>query len=104
MLTIYCRGKHGSTDALCPECRALFAYAMERLSKCSFGAKKPNCSDCPIHCYKPVLRTAILDVMRYAGPRMLVHHPVLALKHSLEGMRNRPVKTKRSAVRNQRSE
>ena len=101
MLAIYCRGRHGSTVELCPECRALFAYAMDRRNKCSFGDKKPSCSDCPIHCYQPARRAAIRDVMRYAGPRMLVYHPVLALKHQLDGLRNRPVKKKSKGKSNE---
>jgi len=27
--------------------------------------------------------------MRYAGPRMLLQHPILALRHWLDGLRHR---------------
>jgi len=93
MLDIYCRGKHESRGTLCSECHELFDYAMARLVKCPFGEKKPKCAACPIHCYKPAQREAIQKVMRYAGPRMLVRHPVLALNHTLDGVLHRPPKT-----------
>jgi hypothetical protein len=33
------------------------------------------------------MRETIRIVMRYAGPRMLVYHPILAIQHLLDGMR-----------------
>jgi hypothetical protein len=90
MFDIYCRNKHESAGPLCTECRELLDYAEARLAKCPFGENKPTCARCPIHCYKPAMGEAIRDVMRYAGPRMLVHHPVLALGHVLDGTLHRP--------------
>lgn len=82
MVRIYCAGKHGSrAGALCGRCGALLDYADERLVKCPFGEEKTTCRDCPIHCYRPAERTAMRDVMRYAGPRMLWRHPLLAIRH-----------------------
>jgi len=85
MIRIYCRGHHGTSDDLCPECVELHDYAMCRLDRCPFGEDKPTCAKCPIHCYKPQMRDKIRDVMRYAGPRMLLRHPILAVLHSLDG-------------------
>ena len=34
-------------------------------------------------------------VMRYAGPRMLYHHPVLALRHLFDDRRKAPIRTSR---------
>ena len=45
---------------------------------------------CPVHCYRPGMREAVREVMRYAGPRMVVRHPVLALRHLLDGRRREP--------------
>jgi hypothetical protein len=82
MVRLYCAGRHGSAGgALCGPCGALLGYADERLAKCPFGEEKTTCRDCPIHCYRPVERTAMRDVMRYAGPRMLWRHPLLAVRH-----------------------
>lgn len=88
MIGIYCRAHHG-TKALCPECGELKAYAYCRLDRCPFGAAKPACADCPIHCYKPGMKDKVKAVMRYAGPRMIYRHPLLALWHWVDGRRNR---------------
>ena len=97
MLAIYCRDKHESTGTFCSECRELLDYAEARLVKCPFGENKPTCAQCTIHCYKPAMRDAIRVVMRYAGPRMLVRHPVLALGHTLDGALHRRPKVGRKA-------
>jgi hypothetical protein len=89
MIALYCRGHHGTGTELCPECKSLRAYALERLSRCPFAADKPTCAQCPIHCYKPGMRERIRAVMRYAGPRMLRHHPTLALLHIWDAWRTR---------------
>ena len=81
MITIYCKHKHGSQNELCPDCRALLDYAMQRLSRCRFGNDKTSCLKCKVHCYKPAMRTEIAKVMRYSGPWMLLYHPILTIKH-----------------------
>jgi hypothetical protein len=80
MVELYCKGQ-GHPDPLCEECSELLAYAMERLDRCPYGDGKPTCRQCPIHCYKPDMRERITAVMRYAGPRMLLHHPVQGIRH-----------------------
>lgn len=87
MIGLACRDRHGTTEGLCQECSALLAYARGRLEKCPFEERKPTCAKCPIHCYRPERRAEIREVMRYAGPRMLWRHPVLALFHWLDGRR-----------------
>jgi hypothetical protein len=85
MIEMYCRGRHGSrAGQLCVECRELREYADARLDRCPFGPEKPTCSKCPIHCYKPIMRERIREVMRYAGPRMLNKHPILGLRHLID--------------------
>ncbi len=82
MLGIYCHDTHKNRDQdLCEDCRALREYARLRLEKCPYGDNKPVCSECPIHCYRPVVREEIREVMKYAGPRMLKKHPVLAVRY-----------------------
>lgn len=82
MVRIYCGDHHGSRrGALCPPCDALAAYADLRLSKCPFGPRKTTCRECPIHCYRPGPRAEMKAVMVYSGPRMLLRHPVLAVRH-----------------------
>lgn len=42
------------------------------------------------------MRVQIREVMRYAGPRMLIHHPWLSIFHLFDGLREKP-KPKSSA-------
>lgn len=99
MLGLYCRDHHRGRERLCSECAELLDYAEARLDKCPFGEQKPKCAQCEIHCYRPEQRERITAVMRYAGPRMLKRHPILALLHlkdSLAGPRRAPGDSERS--------
>lgn len=80
MIRLYCRRKEGNKE-LCPDCRELLEYAHARLSRCPFGNRKPTCRLCPIHCYKAGMKERMRQVMRYSGPRMLLYHPMDALRH-----------------------
>lgn len=88
MVPIYCADHHGG-DLLCPECGELLDYALARLDRCRFGEHKPVCAQCTVHCYKPAMRERVRVVMRYAGPRMTLRHPVLAAAHLVESRRGR---------------
>lgn len=80
MIRMYCRKHHSPRDKdLCPRCAELSAYALQRIDRCPFGADKPNCSSCSVHCYRPDMRERIRTVMRYAGPRMLFRYPADAI-------------------------
>ncbi len=82
MIGLYCNGnKHSESKVLCADCKALLAYAAERIERCPVRETKDYCSACEIHCYKPEMRERIRTVMRYSGPRMLWHDPFLALSH-----------------------
>jgi hypothetical protein len=87
MIRCHCRGRHGTADGLCPQCQELQDYARLRLERCRFGPEKPTCASCPVHCYQRSRREEIRAVMRYAGPRMLWRHPILSLRHWLDGFR-----------------
>ena len=80
MIEIYCQSLHNSKGGLCSECEELFRYARDRLQRCPHKVK-PKCSDCKIHCYEINNRNRIKEVMKYSGPRMLLKHPILAVKH-----------------------
>jgi hypothetical protein len=81
MIHMYCHAKHGSNGELCDSCSHLSRYAVTRYEKCPFGEIKPECSICPVHCYKPEEKDTIKKVMRYAGPWMMIKHPVMAIDH-----------------------
>ncbi|MDF7669961.1 nitrous oxide-stimulated promoter family protein [Orbaceae bacterium ESL0721] len=87
MIAIYCRSKHRhvsekqSNSQLCDECADLLQYAHKRLSMCRFGEQKTTCKRCPKHCYRSDYKARVKEVMRFAGPRMLIYHPTKALLH-----------------------
>ena len=93
MIALYCRSHHNPLSGhLCPDCRSLAEYAHQRIDRCIYGFDKPTCAKCPIHCYKPDRREEIRQVMRFSGPRMLLLHPILALRHLLDGLREPPAR------------
>jgi len=90
MIKIHCRDRHGANAALCLECQGLLDYAGVRLDRCRFGVEKPTCAKCPVHCYQKTRRDQVREVMRSAGPRMLWEHPIMSLRHWLDGFRKAP--------------
>jgi hypothetical protein len=88
MLGIYCHDMHGTSRALsgglCDDCSTLREYAHQRLDVCPFHDNKPACNKCTVHCYAEQKRLQVKDVMRYAGPRMILRHPVLAVLHLVD--------------------
>ncbi len=90
MIRLYCRGNHASREQLCDNCAQLELYALRRLDRCPFGSDKPVCANCSIHCYSSAMREQIQEVMRYAGPKMALRHPVLAVGHVLDKCRATP--------------
>ena len=75
-----CQVGHGG-PGLCGECRELLEYSLARLDHCKFGNAKTKCHKCPVHCYRPDMREKIRTVMRFSGPRMLLYHPLEALRY-----------------------
>ena len=61
----------------------LKAYVKSKLSSCPHGSNKPFCSYCKIHCYEPVRREKIREVMRFSGPRFIFYRPGKSIKHLL---------------------
>jgi len=91
MHQLYCHAHHGMPPGeLCPECQALLDYAVQRLDRCPFQENKSTCANCAVHCYKPEMRERIRVIMAYAGPRMLLRHPILAVRHLIDGRRKPP--------------
>ena len=80
MVKLYCKRNH-KNKVLCEECRSLLEYSLARTDNCRFMETKTFCANCKSHCYKPEMREKIKKVMRYAGPRMIYSHPILAISH-----------------------
>lgn len=94
MVHIYCRAFHQQKvkTTTCETCLEFIRYANEKLDRCPYGQDKPTCNKCPIHCYKQQPRQQAQNIMRYAGPRMLIKHPILAIKHLFAEKRPIPKK------------
>lgn len=85
MIELYCRRQHRQEGgALCSDCEALRDHARERTDKCVRMDEKTFCSSCRVHCYQPEMREKIRAVMRFSGPRMLLYHPITAIRHFLD--------------------
>ncbi len=90
MILLYCHNNHGTKgDNLCESCQSLLDYAFTRIDRCVFLPDKPTCKNCTVHCYAPAKKQAIKDVMRYSGPRMMWHKPILAIHHLLDGKKDK---------------
>jgi hypothetical protein len=100
MALLYCRKYHHSAKgALCADCQELVDYAVERLRRCPFQENKSTCAKCTVHCYKPVMREKVRQMMRHAGPLMMLHHPVLAFLHlAIDGRRKPPLLVRKSTT------
>lgn len=79
MIDLYYRSKNDADAIL--EQEDMTNYAMKRLDFCQFGEDKPTCRVCPVHCYQKTYRLKMKEIMRYAGPRMLIYHPLISWKH-----------------------
>jgi len=89
MVGLYCRERHGTSGRpgeCCPACGAFLAYALKRLASCPYGAAKPVCAKCRIHCYRAGEKAYAREVMRHAGPRLLLTNPVLSFRHLVKSL------------------
>ncbi|AHF05961.1 nitrous oxide-stimulated promoter family protein [Desulfitobacterium metallireducens] len=92
LIKLYCHDKHHPHEELCRDCQILFDYAQQRLDHCKFGEDKTVCGDCTVHCYKIEMREKIISIMRYSGPRILFHHPIVAIQHLIDKKAHPPKK------------
>lgn len=86
MITTYCRGEHRNKKKLCNDCQKLLDYAYERIENCPLMETKSFCSACKTHCYSTEMRERIKLVMKYSGPKMLIYHPLVLIRHMLVTM------------------
>jgi hypothetical protein len=106
LATIYCRGTHADrsrmplvsdaascgvygrrTPVLCAECADHIRYAEKRRAFCPKDPK-PFCAHCDTHCYRPEEAEWQRQMMRYAGPRSMLHgYAIPGIKHALEARR-----------------
>lgn len=88
MIELYCRKLHkeagGAKGKLCPECQELLEFNYQKIDRCPMMAEKTFCATCKIHCYPKERREQVRKVMKWAGPRMLIYNPKLAIKHIVD--------------------
>ncbi len=89
MVKIYCARFHKPEGELCANCQALAEYAMNCVTRCHYGEDKPVCGLCPTNCFFEDSYTRIAAIMRYAGPRMLYKHPLLACSHIYDAIKRK---------------
>ncbi|MDR1852953.1 MAG: nitrous oxide-stimulated promoter family protein [Propionibacteriaceae bacterium] len=110
MIGIYCKGHHllpadADVEAepeaqqkrkpsvrqrpLCLECEVLYNYSKRHIQFCRRMGVKTFCSACPVPCFKGTNGERIREVMRYSGPRMLLHDPVMAIHHLFVQLRKK---------------
>jgi hypothetical protein len=94
---VYCHAKHtgqgvvafkgfdlkeinGKELELCPQCDKLLHHAFIKRTACPRNPK-PQCKDCPTHCYSKVYRQQIREVMRFSGMRLLLRGRIDYLFH-----------------------
>ena len=72
-IQIFCDIKHKDLTktnedgiSLCNECHETLRYSIWRRKICSLDPK-PTCKNCEIHCYLPMQREKIKQIMRHSG-------------------------------------
>jgi len=97
MIQMYCKGVHKTKNALtgfeelCPDCKKLARYAINKSSNCPYIAKgtKTFCNSCKTPCYSSTQREQIKKVMRYSGPRIIFFYPGKVLYHAFCSIKKR---------------
>jgi len=88
MIQKYCSNIHKS-EFLCAECDDLLNYSVKHLVECPFEENKPVCSKCKIHCYSKSYKNKIIEVMQFAGPKMILEHPKDTVLYFFDKLRYR---------------
>ena len=90
MIGISCRGNRHAASGICADCSAILTYAQERIERCPYHeSTKPACGLCRTNCFTADMHRQFARIMRYAGPRMLLYHPILTMAHLRDALRAR---------------
>ena len=86
-LGIYCNQKHNTKDGhLCPKCTAMLTTILLKMKQCKYGSTKPICDHCDSLCFGSEYNKIFMEAMTTTGKKMLVKHPVMAIKHKVLGI------------------
>ena len=84
---VYCNANHGTTDGkLCPKCTALLSTVMLKIQRCPYGITKPICDACETPCFGESVTKDFRDVMKSGQKKMLLSHPLMAVKHKIASL------------------
>lgn len=72
----------GRPIVLCPDCTKLLSHALVKRSTCPMDPK-PQCKHCPRHCYHPLYRGQIREVMKHSGRKLVLRGRLHYLLHLL---------------------
>ena len=75
MVKLYCKKNHKNRDVL--------NYSLNRIDNCKYMETKTFCSNCKAPCYSPKMKEKVKQIMKFSGPRILFHHPLLVISHML---------------------
>ncbi|WP_368670548.1 nitrous oxide-stimulated promoter family protein [Prevotella sp. E2-28] len=87
MIELYCR-HHLKVETMPEEYQHLAEFACRRLDHCKYGENKTACKNCPTHCYASKEREQIREIMRWAGPRMILYSPKDAIVHTFYNVKH----------------
>jgi len=93
---IYCHSNHNTEgDKLCPKCTALLTTVFTKIGRCPYGITKPICEKCETPCFGEKSTKEFRDIMTSSQRKMLFSHPMMTIKHKIQGMGVEYAKTQR---------
>ncbi len=82
MIRLYCRKKE-KIQFFVPTVKSCSAMPTHVSTIVRLERRRVHAKECTVHCYKPVMRERMRQVMRFSGPRMLLYAPWQAIRHLL---------------------
>lgn len=83
----YCNANHGTVGGkLCARCTAVLSNVMIKISRCPYGIGKPICEQCETPCFGERFTNEFMTIMKGGQKKMLLSHPIMAVKHKLAGL------------------
>ncbi len=84
---VYCNANHGTEGGkLCPKCTALLSTVMLKIQRCPYSIAKPICDACETPCFGEVPTKEFRAIMKSGQKKMLLSHPLMAVKHKIAGL------------------
>ena len=102
---VYCNANHDTKDGkLCPKCTALLTNVLLKIGKCKYGITKPLCDHCDEQCFGEAANKTFMEIMDGSRKGMLLHHPMMTVRHKITGMGVEYAKQKQNEAANQKEE